>query len=313
MNKFGIHYAYWGDRWNVDLCERIRLAADAGFNVLEVTPPDYMINLDKGKMDVIKKCAAQHDIEMSFCIGFPRSKDMASADKAVREAGIEHSKRMLEAVHYMGGKILGGILYSWWPCLYDHEITPEYKQDCWKRSVESVQTVIPLAESYGIEYAVEMVNRFEQFIVNSVEEGRQFCKDVDSPNAKLLLDVFHANIEEDSIPDAILNAGPLLAHIHISENNRRLPGSGSNIPWREIMAALKKINFQGRIVLEPFVAAGGPVGNDLRIWRNLEGDISGDGRHEALKKSLEFVKSMTKRSGICSDPLERKGEQWHIY
>lgn len=292
MNKFGIHYAYWGDQWDVDLCERIRLAADAGFNVLEVTPPDYMLKLDKGKMDDVKRCAVQNDIEMSFCIGFPKSKDMSSPDKTVREAGIEHSRRMLEAVHYMNGKILGGILYSWWPCLYDHEITPEYKQDCWKRGVESVQKVIPIAESYGIEYAVEMVNRFEQFMVNSVEEGKQFCKDVGSPNAKLLLDVFHANIEEDSIPAAILNAGALLAHIHMSENNRRLPGSGSNIPWREIGAALKKIGFQGRIVLEPFVAQGGPVGNDLRIWRNLEKDISQEARQRALKKSLQFVRGM---------------------
>lgn len=292
MNKFGIHYAYWGDRWDADLCGRIRLAADAGFDVLEITPPDYMTSPDKGKMDELKKCAADSGIELSFCIGFPKSKDMASPDKAVREAGIEHSRRLLEAVHYMGGKILSGILYSWWPCLYDCEITPEYKQDCLKRSVESVQKVIPLAESCGIEYAVEMVNRFEQFMINSVDEGKQFCKDVDSPNIKLLIDVFHANIEENSIPEAILNAGPLLAHVHMSENNRRLPGSGSGIPWQEIAAALKKTGFQGRIVLEPFVAAGGPVGNDLRIWRNLHADISRQARHQALKKSLQFVKRL---------------------
>lgn len=303
MNKFGIHYAYWGEQWNVDLCERIRLAADAGFDVLEVTPPDYMTSLNRTKMDDLKKCAKDNGIEMSFCIGFPKSKDMASADRSVREAGIEHSKRMIEAVHYMGGKILSGILYSQWPCLYVSEITPEYKQDCWKRSVESVQKVVPIAESCGIEYAVEMVNRFEQFIVNSVEEGKQFCRDVDSSNIKLLLDVFHANIEEDSIPDAILSAGSLLAHIHMSENNRRLPGCGGSIPWREIAAALRKIGYRGRIVLEPFVAAGGPVGNDLRIWRNLNADISREARHAALKKSLQFVKGL-----MCDPSVETRKE-----
>ena len=294
MNKFGIHYAYWGDQWNVDMCERVRLAADAGFDVLEVTPPDYMTNLEKGRMDELKKCAEDCGIEMSFCIGFPKSKDMASAEAAIREAGIEHSKRMIEAVHYMGGKILSGILYSWWPYLYDHTITAEDKRGCWKRGVESVQKVIPLAEEYGIEYAVEMVNRFEQFVVNNVAEGKQFCRDVGSPNAKLLLDVFHANIEENSIPDAIREAGPLLAHIHMSENNRRLPGTGSHIQWPEIAKALKEINFTGRIVLEPFVATGGPVGNDLRIWRDLDTDVSLETRHANLKQSLQFVKDLMK-------------------
>ena len=47
MNQFGIHYAYWGNEWKVDMCERIRLAADAGFDDLEVTPPDFMTNLEK--------------------------------------------------------------------------------------------------------------------------------------------------------------------------------------------------------------------------------------------------------------------------
>ena len=294
MNQFGIHYAYWGNEWKVDMCERIRLAADAGFDDLEVTPPDFMTNLEKDKMNELKQCASDYGVEMSFCIGFPKSKDMASPDPKVRQAGIDYSKRMIEAAEYMGGKILSGILYSRWPYLYDSEITPQYKRDCWKRGVESVRQVIPFAADAGMVYVIELVNRFEQFIVNTVAEGRQFIADIGHPNAKLLLDVFHANIEEDSIPDAIRSAGPLLAHIHMSEANRRLPGCGGNIPWAQIAQALKDINYQGRIVLEPFVAAGGPVGNDLRIWRDLDADVSKEARHENLKKSLKFVKELMK-------------------
>lgn len=290
-NKIGVHYAFWGDQWDVDMCERVKYAAALGFDDLEVTPPAYMVQFDTKKMDALKHCAEDNGIELSFCIGFPKSKDMSSADPAVRRAGIDYSKKMIEAAHYMGGKILSGILYSWWPYLYDAPVTPEYKADCWKRGVESVQEVIPVAEKYGIEYAVEMVNRFEQFMVNSVDEGLQFCTDVGSPNAKLLLDVFHANIEENNIPDAIRRCGPKLAHLHISENNRRLPGSGNHIAWTEIAQALKEINFSGRIVIESFIATGGPVGNDLRIWRNLD-DVSFEARNRAMKESLAFVKDL---------------------
>ena len=294
MNKIGIHYAFWGNQWDVDMCERVRFASAIGFDNLEVTPPDYMTNFDKSKMNDLKHCADDYGIEMSFCIGFPRSKDMASEDPRIREAGIEHSKRMIEAVHYMGGKILSGILYSWWPYLYEKEITPEYKRDCWKRGLESVQKVVPLAEDYGIEYAIEMVNRFEQFIINSVDEGKQFCNAVGSPNVKLLLDVFHANIEENCIADSIRDAGSLLAHVHLSENNRRLPGFGKHIPWPDIAKALKDIKYAGRLVLEPFIAMGGPVGNDLRIWRDLDDDVSLNARNGELTQSLRFVRDLMK-------------------
>ena len=46
--------------------------------------------------------------------------------------------------------------------------------------------------------------------------------------------------------------------------------------------------------MEPFIAAGGPVGNDLRIWRDLDADVSKEARHENLKKSLKFVKELMK-------------------
>jgi D-psicose/D-tagatose/L-ribulose 3-epimerase len=292
MNKYGIHYAYWGDQWNVDICERVRFASDAGFEVLEVTPPDYMANLDKPKMNELKKCAEDNGVELTFCIGFPREKDMASPDAAVRAAGIDYSKRIIEAVHYMGGKILSGIIYSWWPYLYDSYISPEHKADCWKRGVESVRQVVPMAGDCDILYGIEVVNRFKQFIVNSVEEGKRFCNDVGHPNMRLLVDVFHANIDENCVADAIREAGGLLAHMHWSENNRRLPGTGHHMPWGEIAQALKDIDYKGRIVFEPFIATGGPVGNDLRIWRDLESDTSYSSRQSALKKSLQFAKNL---------------------
>lgn len=295
MNKFGIHYAYWGyDWWNVDICERIRYAADAGFEVLELTPPDYIAEFNKPKMNELKKCAEDNGIEITFCIGFPKEKDMSSPEASVRAAGIDYSKRIIEAAHYMGGKILSGILYSCWPYLYDSYLSPEYKAECWKRGVASVKEVIQLAADADIIYAIEMVNRYEQFIVNSVAEGKQFCKDVGHPNIKLLIDVYHANIEETSIPDAIRDAGDLLTHMHWSENNRLLPGMGENIPWVEIIKAIKEIGYKGRIVFEPFIGVGGQVAQDTRTWRDLLPDVSVKARHAALKESLKFAKELVK-------------------
>lgn len=290
MNKIGIHYAYWGHEWDVDLSERIQNAAHVGFEVIDITPPEYIINLDKPKMRELKNISEACGVELSFCIGFPKEQDMSSSDYTTRQGGIEFSKRMMEAVSFMGGKTLSGILYSWWPYLYTAPISLQDKRDAWKWGVESIQKLMPFAESYDIRYAIELVNRFEQYILNSVDEGLAYIQDIGSPRAGLLVDVFHANIEEDSIPDAIRKAGNHLFHLHISENTRRLPGFGKSIDWDGIVKALKAIDYQGNIVMEPFIEAFYPVGNDLRIWRDLETDLSKEARDEYARQAIAFIK-----------------------
>ncbi len=77
------------------------------------------------------------------------------------------------------------------------------------------------------------MNRFEQYLINTAAEGVAYIDEVGSPNLKLLLDVFHMNIEEDDMTQAIITAGDKLGHFHIGETNRRPPGQG-RMPWKEI-------------------------------------------------------------------------------
>ena len=90
-----------------------------------------------------------------------------------------------------------------------------------------------------------MVNRFEQYLLNTAAEGVAFVKRLESPNAKVLLDTFHMNIEEDDLVKAILDTGDLLGHFHVGERNRMPPGSTHSLPWEDMAAALKQINYQG--------------------------------------------------------------------
>lgn len=288
-HKYGVHYAAWGNEWDVDIKERIRLAAEAGFDDLEVTPPDYVPAMDIEKMNDLKKCAGDYGVEMSWCIGFPKEYDMASEDPSVRRKGIEYTKHMLEAIHMLDGKILSGILYSSWP--YDFGNLPD-KERTWELALASVRECVKTAEDYGIVYAIEMVNRFEQFVLNSVEEGLRFIGQVDSPNCLLLLDMFHMGIEETSTPDAIRKAGKSLAHLHVCQNNREIPAPCDNVPWQAVGQAVEDIGYGGRIVMEPFVIKGGPVGRDVNIWRNLMADVSQEHISQELKKGLQYIQSI---------------------
>lgn len=288
MNKIGVHYAVWGNEWNVNMCERVKLAAKAGFDVLEVTPQDYMNNLDEVKMKELKKCADDNGIEMSYCIGFPKDFDMASENAEHRKRGIEHTKKLLKAVSIMDGKVLSGILYSYWP--YDFPMPLPDKRKMWEIALESVKECVKCAEGYGIIFAIELVNRFEQYLLNSVDEGIEFVDDVGSESCGLLLDTFHMGIEEESTPDAIRKAGKRMKHMHIGKSNRDIPGPCDNVPWDGIAKALKDINYDGRIVMEPFIISGGPVGRDVSLWRDIATNKAESFITDRLRESIVFVK-----------------------
>ena len=89
-----------------------------------------------------------------------------------------------------------------------------------------MQDIAPIAKQYDINLGMEVLNRFENHILNTAEEGVAFVKEVGMDNVKVMLDTFHMNIEESSIGDAIRTAGSLLGHFHTGECNRMVPGKG---------------------------------------------------------------------------------------
>ena len=185
---------------------------------------------------------------------------------------------------YMDGTIMAGINYSSWP----RKLLPgEEKEVLTDRAVEGVREAIKAAEDCGVIFCVEVVNRFEQFMMNTAAEGIAFAKRVGSPNCKILLDTFHMNIEEDSLRDSILDSKDWLGHFHLGEPNRRPPRRG-RMPWPEIFGALRAINYQGALVMEPFLVPGGDVGRDISVFRDLLGS---DDLDEEAARSVEFVRS----------------------
>ncbi len=136
---------------------------------------------------------------------------------------------------------------------------------------------------------MEVLNRFEGYLLNEAKEGLEYIRAVDRPNVKLMLDTFHMNIEEDSLVEAIRLAGKDLGHFHVGEANRRPPRQG-RMPWKEIGQALKDIGYNGAVVMEPFVTMGGKVGKDIRIWRDISGGATLDQLDADVRQSVQFLR-----------------------
>lgn len=285
-NPVGIYFAFWEKEWDADYAYYIDKVKRLGFDVLEIAAAS-LTEMSPQQRRSLAAAAREAGIALTYCIGLPSRYDVASADEQVRRDGIAYVGGLLDAIGEMGGGTLGGILYSCWPLGLAADM--EYKKRARELALQSVRELAGRAEDRGVDLCMEIVNRFEQCLLNTAEEGVAFVQEVDSPRVKLLLDTFHMNIEEDFIGDAIRRAAGRLGHFHIGECNRNTPGHG-HMPWDEIMGALKDIGYEGAIVMEPFIRPGGQVGKDIKVFRDLSGGADEAAMDALAAEALAFIR-----------------------
>ena len=284
--KYGIYYAYWEQEWSADYLKYIEKVAKLGFDILEIGAAP-LADYSEKKIKDIDKCAKENGITLTVGYGPTFEHNVGSSDKTIRTGALDWYKKTFEAMAVMDAHLIGGALYSYWPM----DFSKADKSVDLKNSVDGVRMLADLAKNYDIVLGMEVLNRFENHILNTAKEGVDFVKKVDMDNVKVMLDTFHMNIEEESIAAAIRTAGKLLGHFHTGECNRMVPGKG-RMPWREIGEALRDIHYDGAVVMEPFVKMGGQVGKDIKVWRDISNNASENDLDIDAKKALEFQKYM---------------------
>ncbi|UXM96646.1 sugar phosphate isomerase/epimerase (plasmid) [Bartonella sp. HY329] len=281
--KHGIYYSYWEHEWSAKFGPYVEKVARLGFDIIEVAA-HHINDYSDAELANILAIAKANNISLTAGIGPSVHKNLSSPDKAVRDAGKAFFEQTLTNIAKLDIKVIGGALHSYWPIDYSKPVDKEGDR---ARGVEGITSIADFANNLGINLCIEVLNRFENHVLNTAAEGVAFVQDVGKPNVKVMLDTFHMNIEEDSFGEAIRTAGSLLGHFHTGENNRRVPGKGQ-LPWHEIGLALRDINYQGAVVMEPFVKTGGTIGSDIKVWRDLSNGANEAQMDEDAKESLAF-------------------------
>ncbi len=252
-------------------------------------------NISMQELASLKKEAEDQGIILTAGYGPNARENLGSDNPEIVRNAISFYTDILKKLEFLGIHTLGGGIYSYWPVDYSK---PIHKAEDWERSVANVRTVGRIAQDCGVDYCLEVLNRFEGYLINTCAECKAFVEQVDVPSVKIMLDTFHMNIEEDSMTEAILLAGSRLGHFHVGENNRRVPGKGG-FPWYEIGMALRAIGYQGNIVMEPFVRSGGTIGSDIKIWRDLSCGAALEQLDQDARNSVAFLRNVF--SGPNSD------------
>lgn len=114
---------------------------------------------------------------------------------------------------------------------------------------EGLEILGQKAATHGVKLIYELLNRYEANLINRLEEGVELIRSLNCDNVTLLADLFHMNIEEVSLPDALKKAGRYIGYIHFADSNRRPAGMG-HTDLDAIARALKEINYSGYISAE---------------------------------------------------------------
>lgn len=284
--KQGVRCSYWGKDAKTHVTYFIDKVSRLGFDVLELEAGMVMERTDE-QLRMLRQYAADRGIVLTVGGGSLRSRSLCDPDAAVRNAGLTWRTKLIEKMEILGAEIVCGPMHSYWP--YDFQETIDIEAER-TRSVESLRELAKVAGNHGVCLCVEVVNRFENPVLNTAADGVSFCRDIGSKHVKLLLDTFHMNIEEDSIPMAIRQAGLYLGHLHTGEGNRKVPGKG-HLPWREICEALQDIGYEGSGVMEPVVRNDVPGAQAFRLWR-MQADCSEEALDRDAAEAARFLRTL---------------------
>ncbi len=256
--KVGVNTLIWSASYDAAIpLERIR---EAGVDGIEV-PVFAAADLDAA---ALRSELEQHGFGCTFCSVNPEGMNPISEDAAVRAKTVEHWKDLINTAADAGAELIAGPTYA----PVGHLPGRRRSEDEWKWAVEHHQQLGPALEDADLELAIEPLNRFETYFLNTVADAVQLVDEIGHPRIGLLVDTFHSNIEEKSVPDAYRLAGRRLKHVHTCENDRGVPGSG-HVDWPAVFAALREVGYDRWLTIESFNSNIPQLSAATAIWRDL--------------------------------------------
>jgi D-psicose/D-tagatose/L-ribulose 3-epimerase len=261
--QLGVNLWVWGAPITDEtVAERVPQAAEMGFEVVEF-PLEEPGGFD---YDAARDALDEHGLDASVVVAMDESRDLLADEPGVRADGREYVRETVDAAAALGADRVVGPLYSavgrtW-------RLTPDERADAMDLVVEQLTDLSAYAGERDVTLCVEPLNRFETSVLNTVEQTVAVVDRVDDPACQLLLDTFHMNVEERSIPDAIRAAGDRVGHLHACGNDRGAPGNG-HVPWDEVAAALDDVGYDDQAVIESFTPEVESIARAAAIWRPL--------------------------------------------
>lgn len=215
-------------------------------------------------IQALRKELTAQELGCSIIGLFGPERDLSSEDRDSRKRALEYAKRGLDICAEAGASIFSGSVAG---VGGESGLSASHWQVKIQTAAEELNQLGQYAAKVGVRLGVEVLNRYENNLINTAKQACQLIELVQSPDVGIHLDSFHMNIEEENIAEAINLAGDKLFHLHGSDSHRGIPGEG-HVPWGQLAGALQKIGYNGYVVIESFNPEGrlAPL---ARLWRQV--------------------------------------------
>ncbi len=258
--KTGFNLLLWTTHVTAEHTPILKSLKRAGYDGVEIPvfegAPDHYARLG----ETLDKLGVGRSVVSALGAG----KNPLSASSADRKAAIAHTKWFIDCSAALGADILAGPMHSELGYFSGNGATSAER----KRGISYHRSAGDYAAKKKLRFAIEALNRFECYFLNTMGQLSDYLDEVDHPAIKAMYDTFHANIEEKDPVAAIKTIKKHMIHVHISENDRGTPGRG-HVPWEATYKALRAVKYEGWLTIEAFGRAMPAVAAATRVWRDF--------------------------------------------
>jgi D-psicose/D-tagatose/L-ribulose 3-epimerase len=193
-------------------------------------------------------------------------RELVATDAATVASTQDYLRRVVDAAATVGATVIGGPAYAsvgrtW-------RLSPEERTAAYAELASNLAPVCDHAAERGVRVGVEALNRYETSLLNTVDQTLEAIAPLPVEGCGLMLDVYHMNIEETSVPAAIERAGERIVHVQVCGNHRGTPGD-DHLDWPAIFAALDGTGYDGPVCIESFTGDNATIATAASIWRPL--------------------------------------------
>jgi len=259
--KAGFNMLLWTGHVTEEDFPRLEMLKKAGYDGVEIP----LFGGDVAHFEKVGKAIKDNGLGCTSVTVIPDEEhNPISADAGHRKGGLEHLNWAIDCSEALGSEILCGPFYQPLGVFTGDGPSEDEKN----RAAQVHQDASDYAAKANVTLAVEYLNRFECYFLNTMDQTADFINRVNKPNYGVLYDTFHANIEEKDPIGCIGSYMDMVKHVHISENDRGTPGKG-HIDFSSTFKALRSGGYDGWFVVEAFGRALPDLAAATRVWRDF--------------------------------------------
>jgi len=259
--KTGINLLLWTPFVTEEHFGVIEQLKAAGYDGVEVP----LFSGDVEHYKTVGQAVKDNGLACTTCTVMPDEEhNPISAEPKHRQGGVDYLKWALDCNEALGSEVLCGPFYQPLGTFSGVPPTDEEKQ----RAVEVHREVADYAQQAGVVLAVECLNRFECYFLNTMDDGAAHARNVAHPSLGVMYDSFHANVEEKDPIGCITKNLDMIRHVHVSENDRGTPGKG-HVAFDKIFKALRAGGYDQWLTIEAFGRSLPELAATTCVWRDL--------------------------------------------